>query len=178
MRRGAFTFAATMTLAAVVGLVVVACYDIKAPPVPTTTRVPTIVGEATGWSVPNVSVALDTGGDVAIDNPGTRLSTSQIEFPSTTGPGSLVLAGADEHGAFYAATHAGTVDGCFELDGQGYTEADQIHLSSGLVLPYAKDMTVDNGRFDQYASWLEDFDRVCVDRTGHVTSILKYPFGA
>ena len=28
------------------------------------------------------------------------------------------------------------------------------------------------------ASWLEDFDRVCVDRTGHVTSILKYPFGA
>jgi hypothetical protein len=154
------------------------CYDIKPPPVPTTTRLPTIVGEATGWSDPNVSVAIDTGGDVAIDDPRAQLTTAPVQFRSTSGPGSLVLAGSDENGAFYAVTRAGTADGCFELHGQGYTEADRIHLSSGLVVPFAPNITVENGRFDQYASWLMDYDNVCVDRTGHVTSIRKLPFGA
>jgi hypothetical protein len=154
------------------------CGDIKAPPVPTTTRLPTIVGEATGWSDPNVSVALDTGGDVAIDDAHAQLTTAPVQFRSTSGPGSLVLAGADEHGPFYAVTRAGTADGCFELDGQGYTEADRIHLSSGLALSFAPNMTVDDGRFDQSASWLMESDVVCLDRAGRVTSILKYPFGA
>ena len=154
------------------------CYDVKAPPVPTTTRVPTIVGEATGWSDPSVSVAIDTGGDVAIVDPRGRLTTAPIAFRSTSGPGSLVLAGSDENGAFYAVTGAGTADGCFRLSGQGYTESDRIHLSSGLVGPFAPNIAVENGRFDQYASWLMDFDVICVDRTGRVTSIYKYPFGA
>lgn len=159
------------------------CYDVKPPPVPTTTRVPTIVGEALDWADPPVSVRLDTGDVVSVgarDEPGRTgaLTKTPVNFPSSAGPGSLVLAGQDDLGPFYAATLPGTKDGCFRLSGQGYTEAGRIHLSSGLVLTFAPDVAIENGRFDQYASWLMDFDTVCVDRGGLVTSILKQPFGA
>jgi hypothetical protein len=50
--------------------------------------------------------------------------------------------------------------------GQGYIESGQIHLSSGLILPFAAEMTRKNDRGYYDPSWLLAFDVICLDLEG------------
>jgi len=166
-----------------IGLVVLGCSDVKAPPAPTTSRIPTIVGRIEGWGVANTGYRLDTGEVVGVAaDPSTGapsaelLSATQISFPSSDHAGGLLLAGEDADGHFYAATEP-EANGCFLVRGQGYIEPGQVHLSSGLVLAFATGFTRQNDRGFYDASWLLDFDFICLDGRGRVTYIRQLPLG-
>ncbi|HEV8547247.1 MAG TPA: hypothetical protein VGQ64_13200 [Candidatus Limnocylindrales bacterium] len=169
--------------AIVLGLLFAGCWgDIKAPPSPAESRAPTIVGRIVGWGEPNVSYLLDTG--VVVDPSGTGSSASTTATLlsdhgaqwSPDRPGGLLLAGEDADGRFYAAAEFET-DGCFRIRGQGYIESGQIHLSSGLILAFAPEMTRKNDRGYYDPSWLLAFDVICLDPEGRVISIHQLPLG-
>ena len=164
-----------------IGLVVLGCTDVKAPPLPSRSRIPTIVGRIEGWGIANTSYRLDTGEVVRVyEDPSTGLAAAELlsetwaSFPSSDHAGGLVLAGEDADGRFYAATEP-EAGGCFQLRGQGYIEPGQVHLSSGLVLAFATGFTRQNDRGYYDASWLLDFDVICLDDRGLVTSIRQLP---
>lgn len=55
---------------------------------------------------------------------------------------------------------------------------DGLHLSSGLVLPFAPDVEHQNDRTYYDPAWLLAHDHVCLDEDGVVTSIHQLPLGA
>jgi len=151
--------------------------DPDPPPKPTASRVATIVGKVVDWAEPNVSYRLDTGDVVELFSrePG---SPSGVMRLTETGayPGGLLLAGSDDLGPFYGATRP-EERGCLSVRGQGYLERDQLHLSSGLVLPFADDMVLTDQRGQLPDEWLLDADWVCLDEHGKVKSITQVGLG-
>ena len=165
------------------GLVVLGCTDVSAPPMPSGSRIPTIVGRIEGWGPNNTGYRLeggqvvDIGADASTGAPAAkRLSSTMESFPDSDFRGGLLLAGEDADGRFYAATEP-EADGCFEIHGQGYIEPGQVHLSSGLVLAFSTGFTRRNDRGYYDASWLLDFDLICLDHQGRITSIHQLPLG-
>ena len=176
---------ATLVLLAVLGLVVVACYDIKPPPVPSAERVPTIVGQIVAV-LPNGRFELATDDVIDIRDQAygggtrTRLGRDTGSPPDTDGsPGGLILAGEDSLGRFFAATRP-PEEGCFRIFGSGYLQLDRnrVLLSSGLVLQLKPGFTVENDRPTIATEWLFEADTICLDASGNVTSIHQEGFGA
>jgi len=177
---------ATLALAAATAVIAVACYDIKPPPVPTSERIPTTISQIVAV-MPNgrYELANDEVIDVRDSAIGggtrTRIGRDPGFPPDGDGtPGGLILAGEDSLGRFYAATRAPEADGCFRILGPGYLQLDQkrVHLSSGLVVQLSDGFELTSGRYDIDPSWLFDFDEICLNDAGEITSIHQSSFGA
>jgi hypothetical protein len=177
---------ARIEVAVLVALLTVACYQVNAPPVPTAERVPTTIGQIVGV-LPNGRYELANDEVIDVRDPAigggtrTRLGKDPGTPPDADGtPGGLIMAGEDSLGRFYAATRAPEADGCFLIFGPGYLQLDRkhVHLSSGLVVQLSDDFELTSGRYDIDPSWLFDFDRICLDKSGEVTSIHQGSFGA
>jgi hypothetical protein len=171
-----------------VALVTSACYgQIQAPPRPSASRVPTIVGELAAQE-PDGVYRLRDGLRVTIGAPSSggppaaaQLSDRGVWLPQPPTGGGLVLYGEDAAGPFWASTEPDNGTGCFTLHGQGYFERDVgVHLSSGLVLPFAIGGRVHNPRAANQTdpAWILAFDNICLDRNGHVTLVDQLPLGA
>ncbi len=156
------------------------------PPVPTQTRVPTVVGRLVGPTPDRFGFLLEDGTSVDLGLSGSdvpraeRLSANDVQLPDRDRPGGLLLFGEDAGGRFYAATTPHDQFSCDILRGQGYIERDRVHLSTGLVVPFAPDMSRINDRDPKYndPTWLLDFDLICLDEDGRVTLIRQLPLGA
>jgi hypothetical protein len=161
--------------------------DPGAPPAPTETRVPTVVGRLVGFAPDGHGYVLDDGTVIDVGLSGsdapkaTLLSVGTPDLPDGDRRGGLLLFGEDAAGRFYAvASPSGSGEvGCDILRGQGFIERDRVHLSSGLALPFATGMTLINDRDPRHVdpNWLLDFDPICVDANGNVTSIHQLPLG-
>jgi len=177
----------TIALATVVAVVAAACYAVKAPPVPSAERVPTVIGQIVAVTA-GQAYQLSNGESVAVrDAAGSsireQLGSDAGFLPESNGPeGGLILAGQDANGEFYAATRSPRGDGCFEIRGPGYLQLDRkrVHLSTGLVLELADDVRVLNDRPANAVdpSWLFETDDICLDAAGVVTSIHQEALGA
>ena len=173
------------TLLVLVAVSLAACYgDPDPPPRPTETRVATSVGQIVERLPDDGRYVLTDGTVVDIGTPessgprATKLTETDVWSPSVDAPGGLLLYGTDDAGAFYGATMPPDDAGCFGVRGVGYVEDDRLHLSSGLVLLFAAGVEVRNDRAQFDPAWLLDFDRVCLDATGAVTSVHQLPLGA
>jgi hypothetical protein len=165
-------------------LLIAGCGDVEAPPRPTSSRVPTTIGEIVGngpspWSYRLAGGdVIDVGGSGSSAEPMARLSRELPQPPSVDRSGGLLLVGRDAAGAFYAATSGAGADGCYEIHGAGDLEPGRIHYSSGLVLATAPQVTTLDQRDTHPASWLFEFDIVCLDASGRVTSVHQLALGA
>ena len=160
-----------------------ACDEIDPPPRPAMTRVATTVGRLADITAGNSGYVLTDGTVVVIGQAGSpdrarRMSESDVWLPSVDAPGGLLLYGEDDAGSFYAATLPPDGTGCFGLRALGYIETDRLHLSTGLVLPFAEDVERRNDRGYYDPAWLLAADYVCLDEDGVVTSIHQLPLGA
>ena len=173
----------SIAFAVVVALMAVACYQVQAPPVPTSERIPTVVGQIVGGT-PRVIYELSNGEIVEIrDSTGAdlrqRLGDDVGDPPGLNGPeGGLILAGGDALGTFYAATRSPESDGCFRIFSPGYLQQERVVLSTGLVLRLTRGVRVQNERPDTDPSWLLSSDRICLDRSGEVWFIHQVALGA
>jgi hypothetical protein len=157
------------------------------PPVPTETRVPAVIGRLVGFAPDGHGYLLDDGTVIDLglsgsDAPKAKLlSAGSPHLPDGDRRGGLLLFGEDAAGRFYAAASpSGSGDvGCDILRGQGFIESDRVHLSTGLALPFASGMTRINDRDPRHVdpTWLLDFDPICIDEDGKVTSIHQLPLG-
>ena len=172
-----------IALAVVVALLTVACYQVQAPPVPTSERIPTVVGQIVGGT-PRVVYELSNGEIVEIrDSTGAhlrqQLGDDVGDPPGLNGPeGGLILAGEDAVGKFYAATRSPESDGCFRIFSPGYLQQERVVLSTGLVLRLTPDVRIQNERPDIDPSWLLSTDRICLDGSGEVWFIHQRALGA
>lgn len=171
----------------VIAVAIAGCFgNPDPPPVPTQTRVPTVIGRLVGRTPDRVGYLLEDGTRVDLGLSGSdlaeaeRLSASSAVLPDGDRPGGLLLFGEDADGRFYAATSAREEGACDHLRGEGYLETDRVHLSTGLSLQLAPDMARINDRDARYndPAWLFGFDFICLDEDGRVTSIHQLPLGA
>ena len=172
-----------LAFVAVVALLTVACYQVQAPPVPTSERIPTVIGQIVGGT-PTGGYELSGGETVEIrDSTGAdlrqRLGNDYGDPPGLNGPeGGLILAGEDAGGKFYAATRSPESEGCFRIFSTGYLKDERVVLSTGLVLRLTPDVRVQNERPDIDPSWLLSSDRICLDPSGDVWFIHQVALGA
>jgi hypothetical protein len=169
-----------LPLVAVVAVVsCIGAYDVKAPPVPNTTRTPTIIGVIAGREPDGVTYRLEDGTIVDVGGPNSSAAPAALLGERFHGDGSLLLFGEDAQGRFYAATRVRDEQGCFGIyGGTGYIDPGRIHYSSGLVVPFAEDIERKNNRDHIDHTWLMEFDVVCLNEAGQVTLIEQLSFGS
>jgi len=165
-----------VAVAAVVGCIGV--YDIKAPPLPSTTRTPTIIGVIAGRESNTDTYRLADGTLIDVGGPNSSAIPAELLSQPSGGDGSLLLFGEDERGRFYAATRRRDERRCVSIYGQGYIDPGRIHYSSGLVVPFAEDIERKNERDHIDHTWLFDFDLVCLNEAGQVTLIDQHSLGS
>jgi hypothetical protein len=165
-----------LPLVAVVAVVgCIGAYDVKAPPVPNTTRTPTIIGVAGPES--DGVYRLEDGTIVDVGGPRSSAAPAALLGEEFHGAGSLLLFGEDAQGRFYAAARARDEQGCFRIyGGTGYIDPGRIHYSSGLVVPFAEGIKRKNNRDHIDHTWLFEFDLVCLNEAGQVTLIEQLSF--
>jgi hypothetical protein len=177
---------ACSSLSLVTAIAALGCQgDPDPPPIPTSIRTASIIGQVVDYAPDGGGYVLDDGRVVELglqassEERPTLMSRTNVAMPSGGAPGGLLMFGNDQAGAFYAATLPPDAVGCFALGAEGYIEDGQMHLSSGLVLPFAPGMTRINDRDARYVdpTWLLDFDAICLDAEGSVTSIHQLPLG-